>query len=351
MQLCTEDLIIDGPSRERAQYADPYVLIKSMQRLFKDLRPVRRWLRQWARGADHAGVLPTCYPSGDSSDSIPDFQAAYILSVLEYVKISGDIETALVCLPVIEKTLEAFQKHTRDDGLLVDVPGWVFIDNTFQLPRRLGSSGLNAMYAGAIRACAELLTLVGQGTDAEKYREHFISLRHAFRAAYVDENGVRAVLEESAEKEEPHQWQWWNHHAYGAGVPQRQTGGSMWVRADVSSLSGGDYHLAVAHFQGCRVFVNGACVYADSQHGSWARPPLDEPRTIQTECSGVAQVLIEYAHSAIDWEIYIAADSEVRWSDVHMLHADTYGESRQRLRTVHGVRPQCARMNAQSRPR
>src|SRR5258708_7006812 len=133
--LNSEDLLTDCPWRERAQYFDCYFDMEAMHHLFGTLEPIRRFLSQFPRGADDTGLLRMCYPSPTGTSIIPDFSIAYAIHLQRYLELSGDLTTVQRNLPFAERGVMAFEHYEDHANLLTDVPGWIFIDNTFELPK------------------------------------------------------------------------------------------------------------------------------------------------------------------------------------------------------------------------
>ncbi|MDF3128896.1 hypothetical protein P0Y35_06790 [Kiritimatiellaeota bacterium B1221] len=149
VRLCCDDLLNDCPRRERGQYNDPAVYGKAFPLLFGTWAPYRRWLRQYLRGADAEGVLRMCYPSSPHQGVIPDFSISFARSVLDYTESTGDLETARMAYPAALSGVASFEKFADGDGLLCNVPGWVFLCNSFELAKHPRSAGLNALWASA----------------------------------------------------------------------------------------------------------------------------------------------------------------------------------------------------------
>lgn len=310
IQLCSEDLQVDCPWRERAQYLDPYATITAMQVLFHDVTPIKRWLLQLARGCQDRGHLPMCYPSAASRGVIPDFQAVYALAVHRFYEITQDLDTVRTCIGAAETAINDLRTACNQDGLLDQVPGWLFIDNSFHLSRRPCSSALNAIYAGALRSLADLHQALNQNQQAEDYQQQYQDVRKAFRQAFVTENTLRDSLLDYGP------WQWWNHQAIGSELCDQNErcritlNGRVHIHTNVSQL-------AVAHYENlCRVFVNDQLLYHADEHGGWTNPPLDTPQIIPASLQENDIITIEYDYSAIDWEIYIATDGDITWHDV-----------------------------------
>ena len=95
------------------------------------------------------------------------------------------------CLPALDLLLRRFETYRGPSGLLENPPDWMFLDwlvvEGFSLhhpPRALGQTALNAWYAGALDAAAELRAATGGSPDG---RAPSRPIRDAARAALFDE--------------------------------------------------------------------------------------------------------------------------------------------------------------------
>ena len=52
----------------------------------------------------------------------------WIAGLWEHHLYAGDEQLLRDCLPAVHSVLDAVEKHAEDDGLVFDMPGWVFID-------------------------------------------------------------------------------------------------------------------------------------------------------------------------------------------------------------------------------
>ena len=308
--LCSEDIQSDCPWRERAQYLDPYAYISAMQMLFNDLRPIKKWLLQLARGCQDRGYLPMCYPSAPSNTVIPDFQAIYALALQRYWEHSQDIDTVNSCYDAAALALTDLSKGRNDAGLLDAVPGWLFIDNSFQLSRRPVSSALNASYAGAIRAMQQLALALGKQTAAQEWHTQYQQLRQTFRRTFVKNN---RLLDSLHQKEN---CSWWNHHATAAG--NEQTTGYLAIRCSVHGVEQAKQSFFLAHYAQCKIIIDGQCYYDEAQHGTWTSPPLDAARSCPVTIHNGSELLLIYAYSAIDWEVYLGCEQSLTFQHTQM---------------------------------
>ncbi len=309
IELNTEDLLTDCPWRERAQYLDCQFYMGAMKSLFGTLEPIRRFLTQFPRGADATGLLRMCYPSPGGTRVIPDFSMSYAVLLLRYLELGGDLETVRANLPLAERGVTAFRRYEDADGLLADVPGWIFLDNTFELPKFPRSAGLNAVYHGARRALAELCRYCGEPDRASGHEAAAARVRAAFRRTFLRDG--RVLDADSTPEHEAHR-QWIYHHGAGA------RGGCFRLRIEFKKRDAAPAVRLAVH-GGARAWIDGAPVADIKAGGSWTRSAIYQPVTLPTPEDTEWHVLeIEVEWSGIDWECYLSCRCDVEWRDMRV---------------------------------
>lgn len=308
IELNTEDMLTDCPWRERAQYLDSQFYMGAMLRLFGTLEPIRRFLHQFPRGADASGLLRACYPSPAGMTVIPDFSISYAVLLLRYLELSGDLETVRKNLPLAERGVMAFRHYEDTAGLLADVPGWIFLDNTFELPKFPRSAGLNAVYHGGYRALAALLRACGEPARAEEMDATAARVRTAFRAVFLREG--RLLDADSTLEHERHR-QWLYHH--GAGKD-----GSFRLQVEFKKAEAA-HPLRLAVHGGARAWIDGVEVALVKEGGSWTRSAIYQPVTLPTPAdTGWHRLELDVEWSGIDWECYLSSLSDVEWREARV---------------------------------
>lgn len=303
IELNTEDMLTDCPWRERAQYLDSQFYMGAMQRLFGTLEPIRRFLHQFPRGADATGLLRGCYPSPAGMTVIPDFSMSYAVLLLRYLDLSGDLDTVRKNLPLAERGVTVFRHYEDAAGLLADVPGWIFLDNTFELPKFPRSAGLNAVYHGGYRALAELLRKCGEPARAGEMEAKAAAVRTAFRAVFLKDG--RLLDADSTPEHERHR-QWIYHHGAGKG-------GSFRLQTEFKKTEAA-HPLRLAVHGGARAWIDGAEVASVKEGGSWTRSAIYQPVTLPTPTdTGWHRLELEVEWSGIDWECYLSCADDVAW--------------------------------------
>ena len=131
LDLCSLDSFVDCPGREqRAWVGDSYIHALLSYVTATDWRLARRHLQLCAQSRRNDGLL-AMVAAGDfslSSPTIPDYSLHWIRALARYLEYSGDVTTIRDLLPTAKGIITAFERYRGSDGLLHNVPNWIFID-------------------------------------------------------------------------------------------------------------------------------------------------------------------------------------------------------------------------------
>jgi hypothetical protein len=190
--VCRQDGMIDCPSREQRQWTgDTYIQSLLNYVTDGDARLVRKMLLQSAQTQRPDGMIMMASASDLEADArtfIPDYSLCWILAVDRYVLHTGDTSILADLFPSLVKAIGWFVPYLDSDGLLSDVPGWVFIDWSDRLDKRGAVLALNAMFAGALDAAARAAGLVEAPSYARKWESIAVKLRATAVEAFWDES-------------------------------------------------------------------------------------------------------------------------------------------------------------------
>ncbi|MFN2613847.1 MAG: alpha-L-rhamnosidase N-terminal domain-containing protein [Actinomycetota bacterium] len=192
VDLCSTDAFIDCPGREqRAWLGDAY--LTSLLRLTIDPDPslVLANLRLHARGARADGFLPMVAAADFSSrlETIPDHSLLWIAGLHALVERTNDLRALEELAPVAARILNAFERYRGADGLLTDMPGWIFIDWA-QIERGPTIAALDATYAWALDLFAALCDKLGDHGSAARARDRAGRTKAAFERYWDERRGV-----------------------------------------------------------------------------------------------------------------------------------------------------------------
>lgn len=196
VSICSLDSYVDCPTREQRAWTGDSVVHQLV-----DLTTNRDWsLAEWhpvlAASPRADGMLPMAV-AGEIEHTdisiVPDWALHWIHSVHNLHTYVGDRERVAELLPVVEGVLRWFDARTDDDGVPVDLPGWVLIDWS-----AIHSDGANSTIAGlwgrGLLEFAEMSEWLGDSGRAAWARRRHERLAIGFekfwdprRAVYVDQ--------------------------------------------------------------------------------------------------------------------------------------------------------------------
>lgn len=320
IEICSDDVLNDCPWRERSQYLDPYAYFGAMKKLFGTLEPAKKFLRQFARGAGKSVPMPMCYPSQKSTTVIPDFVMLYAFAIKNYLDLSGDSETAAECFKVSHATLEYFRDFQDKDGLLMNVPGWIFLDNSFEICKRGKSCGLNATYAGALAALADIAEAIGENGKAASLRSSYRKIRESFRKTFLRDGRLLDSNDSGTEG-----YKFWNYHF--PGDTGSWNGKSFFLKTRVLFPDSGSEELRLSFFNGCRVWLDGKAIFECGEGGGWEKPALFNPHAVKLPgISNSHELVLEIGHSPIDWEVFVSSRDELSFDETYVTTLDAFGK-------------------------
>ena len=198
LEVCATDAFIDCPGREQnAWVGDSYIHGLLTYMTTSDWRLARRHLRLCTQEQRADGLLPMIAAGATittiPSVTIPDYSLHWVRALARYVEHSGDVATGLELLPAALRIRQAFERYRGIDGLLHDIPGWVFVD--WAMTERAEVTGaVDALYAAALDDLAWTVeTCLGSASlaaacrsDADRTRAAFEPLWDEARGVYVD---------------------------------------------------------------------------------------------------------------------------------------------------------------------
>ena len=171
-RLCAHETYEDCPYYEQIQYELDTQLQSLVGYLVAgDFRLARQALRQFAASRRYDGIISCRAPAVAWEPTIiPNLAFVWIEYLEDYYRYSGDgslVEELWDCLEGIFKWFDQFLR----DGVLDDVPYWVFTDWTLPHGRHIcGSTGeLNLRRIGALGSASRLATALGRADRAAHF--------------------------------------------------------------------------------------------------------------------------------------------------------------------------------------
>jgi alpha-L-rhamnosidase len=201
LELCMHDAYEDCPNREQRQWiGDAYVESKVNYAVFGDTRLSSKLVRQIAQSQLPDGITRMFYPGDSESGTlayiyIRDFVLHWISTVWEYYRFTGDAGLLRELYPNVKSAVNWFAVRIGPNGLLADVPPWIFYDWA-PLDKRDESTILNALFYNVLREAAQMAAIVGESADRLRFNKLADQIKLAMnervwdeqRGVYVDAN-------------------------------------------------------------------------------------------------------------------------------------------------------------------
>jgi len=207
LQLCMHDGHEDCPWREQGQWlGDQHVELHTNYVTFGDVALGTKFFRQIAQGQDDRGALPGEYPAEVAvypkrqpiGIQLPTFMAQWVSMLLDHYRYTGDLQLVSELYPNVARVMGYLGRFQDDEGLLAQVPGFVFLDwvpalMPTSMNSRAALTGMNCHYYRALLDAADLAGLVGEKTQQSGWATQAERLRQAINARmWSEEKGVYA---------------------------------------------------------------------------------------------------------------------------------------------------------------
>jgi alpha-L-rhamnosidase len=158
------DLFTDCMSRERGGYpCDSYFTARTELAFVGESRVERNFLENYflvdTFTSIPEGMVPHCYPSDrlGKGQYIPNWGLWLVLQLGEYCLRTNDEALRGLARSRVEALFDWFAKHRNTQGLLEDIPGWLFVEWSDANNYTDGvSHPTNMLYARCLGAAAEL---------------------------------------------------------------------------------------------------------------------------------------------------------------------------------------------------
>lgn len=173
------DGLIDCPGRERGIYfGDTTFTARGADVLFGDTRMERAMYMNYVLAGRFPDVprdmIPMCYPADVTLDQpywIPNFALWSVIQLEGYLSRSGDRATVDAYRPKAEGILGWFRNARNADGILENMPGWVFVEWSAAQEHVKGISYVtNMIYIRFLDAMAALYGRRDCAAEAETLR-------------------------------------------------------------------------------------------------------------------------------------------------------------------------------------
>lgn len=227
------DIYMDCPSRERAGWlCDSYFTGRVEFALSGKSRIERNFIENFLLPTEFKdidkGMLPMCYPADHRNHNyIPNWAMWFVLELEEYLERTGDRATIDCARTRIYELVEFFRPYLNEDGLLENLPKWVFVEwsRANKLVQDV-SYPSNMLYAEMLDVVSRLYGDKSLAEQAATIRKEI--LRQSFDGEYFVDNAVRnkrGKLELSGEHTEVCQY-----YAFLFGLASPESHPALWAR-------------------------------------------------------------------------------------------------------------------------
>ena len=163
-RACSEDAIIDNPTRERGQWTgDAVVGMETASVAYDDLRLARRALVSAVRGARTDGLVSGLTPS---TTPMSTYACQWVGACVRYHQLTGDRTLLEELFEAAAANFAALAASTKPQGLVDDI-GWGFVDWGYVRPPGPIDPVVNLHYLAALRAMIRWCELFKK--PSEKY--------------------------------------------------------------------------------------------------------------------------------------------------------------------------------------
>lgn len=170
-KACSEDALIDNPTRERGQWLGD-VGIVGMEiggAGFSDIAIVRRGLVQSAQCANPEGLVAGLCPGGESY--MASYALQWVPACLNYRRLTGDATILPELFDAAEKNVAVFDRFIADGGITNDCPYWNFIDWGYVSNEGGSDMALNLHYMIAVQSMTRWAAELGLRDKEAFYRD------------------------------------------------------------------------------------------------------------------------------------------------------------------------------------
>lgn len=166
---CSEDALVDNPTRERGQWlGDAVVGLHIGAVSFSDLKIIKNSLYHHAYNAREDGMVAGLSPGNVTY--LSTFAALWTQVALDYYKITGDKSHLSDLFPYARRNIEAFESNMTENGVSNDA-GWAFVDWGYVPNPGNSDMGLNLLYYNALLNMIEWSDVLSRKDDLAKYQD------------------------------------------------------------------------------------------------------------------------------------------------------------------------------------
>ena len=228
------DVFTDCPGRERAGWlCDSFWTARTSWYLTRTNTLETLFLENFAVPESFEwipdGMLPMCWPSDHPGGGfIPNWAMWFVIELEEYARLrDGDPALVERLRPRVLKLLDYLRTFANEDGLLENLPSWVFVEWSHANALTKGVNyPSNATWAGTLDAAARLYGLPALSAEAESVREAV--RRQSFDGEWFHDQALRG--EDGALSLVPDRTETCQYYLFYFGVATPETHPALWRR-------------------------------------------------------------------------------------------------------------------------
>ena len=221
------DVFTDCPSRERAGWLCDSYFTGPAEHFFTGKNEIERtFLRNFVLADEFPGLpegmVPMCYPADHlNKNFIPNWSMWFILELANYFERTGDRETVNLLKPRVEGLLKFYAKYLNEDGLLENLPAWVFVEWSHANDKKLVKDGVsypsNMTYSEVLEKAAKLYGTDGLPVQSARIKKTI--RERAFDGTWFRDNDRHPDVTETCQ-----------YYAFFHGVATPQTHPELWKK-------------------------------------------------------------------------------------------------------------------------
>lgn len=190
------DIFTDCPGRERAGWlCDSYFSAKAEQLLTGKSSIEGHFLENFLLAREEnlpEGMLPMCYPARQRDGTyIPNWAMWFVVELRDYYQRTGDDALKGRAKDTVYGLILYFEQYSDEEGLLEDLPGWVFVEWSAANEYTAGVNfPSNMLYAYMLEAAAELYADESLCARARQIKKQVAAL--SFDGTFFTDNALRS---------------------------------------------------------------------------------------------------------------------------------------------------------------
>jgi len=197
MQMCAHEMLFDCPYYEQQMYpGDTRLQLNIISSMTADDALIRRAIECYDLARFNDGLVAFNFPTWGHQEGLT-YTLCYLLMHPDYLMNHANREWLKARLPGYRNTLSGVEYYARADGLLVNVPGWSFVDWPkgdgwkFGTPPNSLNGGpngeINGFWLLALRGAAKVEAALGNPEMAAYWTRKAEQVAATMRKVFFDE--------------------------------------------------------------------------------------------------------------------------------------------------------------------